>query len=62
MPITIQDIANELNISKTTVHRSLTNRGRVSEETRSKVLKLAESMDYKPNKQISTSFIVNLAN
>lgn len=47
--MTIADIAKELGISKTTVSRSISGKGRISEETRQKVLKYIEEKDYTPN-------------
>ena len=52
---TLKDIANELNISITTVSKALKNYTDVSEKTKNSVLKLAEKLNYKPN-----SFAVNL--
>ena len=49
MPSTIQDIADRLHISKTTVHRALTNTGRISEKTKAKILEIAQEIDYRPN-------------
>jgi len=46
---TIYDIAKELNISKSTVSRALTNHPEVKAETRKAVLELAEKMDYQRN-------------
>lgn len=42
-------IASALGVSKTTVFRALHNKGRVSPETRFKVLELAENVRYRPN-------------
>lgn len=47
--MTIADIAKELGISKTTVSRSISGKGRISEETRQKVLKYIEEKEYTPN-------------
>jgi len=47
--ITIDDIAKALNISKTTVSRAMSGKGRISEETRNRVLKYIEKYDYRPN-------------
>jgi DNA-binding LacI/PurR family transcriptional regulator len=47
--ITIADIARELGISKTTVSRSISGKGRISEETREKVLRYIEEKGYSPN-------------
>jgi DNA-binding LacI/PurR family transcriptional regulator len=47
--ITIKDIAKELNISKSTVSRVLTNHPKVKEETRKRVLEFAAKADYQKN-------------
>ncbi len=47
--ITIDDIARELGISKTTVSRAISGKGRVGGETRSRVLQFIEEHNYKPN-------------
>jgi len=47
--ITIYDIAEHLNISTGTVCRALNNTGRVSEQTRQRVLETAEKLGYKAN-------------
>lgn len=47
--ITISDIAEALQVSKTTVSRAISGKGRISEETRLKVLTYIEEKDYKPN-------------
>ncbi len=47
--ITISDIAEALNVSKTTVSRAISGKGRISEETRQKVLAYIQEKDYKPN-------------
>lgn len=48
---TMQDIANEAGVSKTTVSYVLNNKkeGRISEETRKKILQIANLYDYVPN-------------
>ena len=46
---TIDDIAEELKISKTTVSRAISGKGRISEETRAKVMAYIEKAGYKPN-------------
>ena len=48
-PVTIIDIALELNFSPSTVSRALNDRWDVSAETRRKVLAKAEEMNYRPN-------------
>lgn len=47
--ITIFDIARELQISKSTVSRALTNHPNVHQETRRKVLELANKLEYQRN-------------
>lgn len=47
--ITIQDIAKKLGISPSTVSRSLNNNSKISDETKQKVLKVAQELGYKPN-------------
>ena len=47
--ITISDIAEALQVSKTTVSRAISGKGRISEETRKKILAYIEEKDYKPN-------------
>jgi len=46
---TIDDIAKELGISKTTVSRAISGKGRLSAETRSKVLDFIDKHNYRPN-------------
>ncbi len=47
--MTIGDIATELGISKTTVSRAMSGKGRISDATREKVMALVKEYDYKPN-------------
>ena len=47
--MTIDDIAKELNISKTTVSRAISGKGRVSEGTRDRVLEYIKRINYKPS-------------
>ena len=47
--LTIDDIARELGVSKTTVSRSISGKGRISETTRKRVLDFIEKNNYKPN-------------
>lgn len=47
--VTLQDIANELNISKTTVSKALKGYKDVSKATRKAVKKLAKELNYSPN-------------
>lgn len=47
--ITIADIAEALGVSKTTVSRAISGKGRIGEATRNKVLEYISEHDYKPN-------------
>jgi LacI family transcriptional regulator len=47
--VTIKDIARKAKTSIGTVDRVLHDRGRVSEHTREKILRIAKELDYKPN-------------
>lgn len=47
--ITIADIAEALGVSKTTVSRAISGKGRIGKETRERVLSYIEEHDYKPN-------------
>ncbi len=47
--ITIADIAEALKVSKTTVSRAISGKGRIGEETKQKVLEYIEKYNYKPN-------------
>jgi LacI family transcriptional regulator len=47
--ITIYDVAKKLNVSASTVSRSLKNHPDISEELKQKVKKMAEKLKYKPN-------------
>lgn len=47
--LTIGDIAQELGVSKTTVSRAISGKGRIGEETRQRVLDYIEAHHYKPN-------------
>ena len=48
-PITIRDIARELNISVSTVSRALQNHPDISEKTKDVVRECARRLNYKPN-------------
>ena len=47
--ITISDVAEALGVSKTTVSRAISGKGRIGEETKQRVLEYIEANDYKPN-------------
>lgn len=47
--ITISDIADALGVSKTTVSRSISGKGRIGAETKTRVLDYIEKHDYQPN-------------
>lgn len=47
--ITIDDVARELGVSKTTVSRAISGKGRIGAETRQRVLDYIEKHNYKPN-------------
>lgn len=47
--LTIADIAQKLGVSKTTVSRAISGKGRIGEETRKKVLAYIEEHHYRPN-------------
>lgn len=47
--ITIADVAEALGISKTTVSRAISGKGRIGEETRNKVLRYIEENNYRPS-------------
>lgn len=47
--ITIADVAEALGVSKTTVSRAISGKGRIGKETRERVLAYIEEHDYQPN-------------
>lgn len=47
--ITIADVADALGVSKTTVSRAISGKGRIGEATRERVLAYIEEHDYQPN-------------
>ncbi len=62
--LTIADVAAHLGVSKTTVSRAISGKGRVSEETRRRVQTYIDQMDYKPNviaKGLAQSKTFNIA-
>lgn len=62
--LTITDVAEHLGVSKTTVSRAISGKGRVSEATRKRVQQYIELMDYKPNviaKGLAQSKTFNIA-
>ncbi|MCK5103180.1 MAG: LacI family DNA-binding transcriptional regulator [Cyclobacteriaceae bacterium] len=48
-PATLSDIANQLNISISTVSRALHDHPAINKNTKRRVIKLAEKLDYQPN-------------
>ena len=61
--ITIADVAEALGVSKTTVSRAISGKGRIGEATRNRVLAYIEENDYKPNviaKSLAQSKTFNL--
>lgn len=46
---TIDDIAKELGVSKTTVSRAISGKGRIGKATRERVWRFVETHDYRPN-------------
>ena len=49
MPVTLEDIARALNVSKMTVSRAINNHPEISRETRARILATAQKMNYRPN-------------
>lgn len=49
MPVTLEDIARALNVSKMTVSRAINNHPEISRATRERVLATARKMNYRPN-------------
>lgn len=49
MGITTKDLALLCGVSRTTVHRALHNTGRINEETKDMILKIAKEHDYRPD-------------
>lgn len=62
--VNINDIAKELGVSKTTVSRAISGKGRIGTETREKVLALIDERGYSPNliaKSLAVSKTFNIA-
>ncbi len=62
--LTIADVAEHLGVSKTTVSRAISGKGRISDETRKRVRMYIDQMDYKPNliaKGLAQSKTYNIA-
>lgn len=62
--LTIDDIARELGVSKTTVSRALSGKGRIGAETRDRVLAYTQKHNYRPSaaaKSLAESRTYNLA-
>jgi len=49
MSVTLKDLAKYLNLSPATVSRALNNKGRISQETRKRVIAAAQTHHYRPN-------------
>ena len=49
MPVTLEDIARALNVSKMTVSRAINNHPEISRATRERILATARQMNYRPN-------------
>ncbi|HDT15527.1 MAG TPA: LacI family transcriptional regulator, partial [Firmicutes bacterium] len=47
--ITLRDVAQKAGVSHTTVSQVLNNKGRISGETRKRILKMIQEMKYYPN-------------
>lgn len=61
--ITIADVADALGVSRTTVSRAISGKGRIGKETRERVMEYIEKNDYKPNviaKSLAQSKTYNL--
>ncbi|MDD2972359.1 MAG: LacI family DNA-binding transcriptional regulator [Lachnospiraceae bacterium] len=49
MGVTTKDIAQICGVSRTTVNRAFTNTGRINKETKEKILRIAEELNYRPD-------------
>ena len=54
--VTIEDIAKILGISKATVSRAISGKGRVSEATRNEVMRVMAEQNYQPTSAQKDSF------
>ena len=52
MDTTMEDIAKQAGVSMSTVSRVFNNKDTISEETKQKVMNIAEKMNYKPRKYV----------
>ncbi|MBQ3252108.1 MAG: LacI family DNA-binding transcriptional regulator [Oscillospiraceae bacterium] len=62
--LTIDDIATELGVSKTTVSRAISGKGRIGEQTRARILSYIQEHNYRPNaaaKALAENKTYNLA-
>jgi len=58
MPVTLEDIARALNVSKMTVSRAINNHPEISPATRERILATARKMNYRPN-QFARALMTN---
>lgn len=61
--VQLEDIASVLGLSKSTVSRAISGKGRISAETRKRVLKCIDELNYRPNiiaKSLSESLTYNI--
>jgi LacI family transcriptional regulator len=58
MPVTLEDIARALNVSKMTVSRAINNHPEISSATRERILATARKMKYRPN-QFARALMTN---
>ena len=49
MGITTKELAKICGVSRTTVHRALSDTGRINQETKEMILKAAKDYDYRPD-------------
>lgn len=62
--MTIEDIAKDLEVSKTTVSRAISGKGRISDSTRNRILAYIDKIQYQPNsiaKSLAQSKTYNIA-